>query len=150
MQVDLSASNVTELRDELFSLSAQFKTDVTIQAHSIHRTNKRLVIFDMDSTLIQCEVIDEIARESNILKEVATITESAMRGEIDFTESLTARVKLLKGTKVAVLETVRKRILFTEGARELTRVLKGLGVKMGVVSGMSCLTLTSRGIHAAC
>jgi phosphoserine phosphatase len=91
----------------------------------------------MDSTLIQCEVIDEIARESNILAEVAEITERAMRGDLDFTESLKARVLLLKGTPTDVLATVRKRIEFTEGAREITRILRILGVKMGVVSGIS-------------
>jgi HAD superfamily phosphoserine phosphatase-like hydrolase len=135
MKIAIPESSLVELRSELFTLSSTFKADVNLQPSSIHRKNKRLVIFDMDSTLIRQECIDEIAREANILKSVADITERAMNGELDFTESLHARVALLKGVGVDVLEVVKGRIEFTEGAREVTRILKILGVKMGVVSG---------------
>ncbi|KAJ1559872.1 hypothetical protein HK096_010804 [Nowakowskiella sp. JEL0078] len=89
----------------------------------------------MDSTLIQQEVIDEIADIAGVVEKVSKITEAAMNGEIDFKESLKRRVVLLEGTSATVFETVKKRITFTPGALELCRALKRLGVKLAVVSG---------------
>ncbi|OZJ01716.1 hypothetical protein BZG36_05312 [Bifiguratus adelaidae] len=109
--------------------------DVNWQLDNVFRSHKRLAVFDMDSTLIQQEVIDEIARDAGIVDKVAAITESAMNGEIDFKESLKRRVALLEGTSVAVLERVRERITFTPGARELCKALKKLGYKLAVISG---------------
>ncbi|KAJ3282830.1 hypothetical protein HK104_010690 [Borealophlyctis nickersoniae] len=123
------------LRAQLFQLSATHHTDVALQPNDVFRKNKRLVIFDMDSTLIQQEVIDEIAKHAGVVGEVARITELAMNGEIDFKESLRRRVNLLKGTPVDVLQTVKSQLTFTEGAHFLCRALKRLGFKLAVISG---------------
>ncbi|KAJ3201554.1 hypothetical protein HDU82_008026 [Entophlyctis luteolus] len=101
--------------------------NIVVQKDSVFRRNKRLVVFDMDSTLIEQEVIDEIARCCGLVDKVAKITESAMNGEIDFKESLARRVGLLKGAPVSVLDTVREKITFTPGAKELCKVLRTLG-----------------------
>ncbi|KAI8099858.1 HAD-like domain-containing protein [Halteromyces radiatus] len=123
------------LRKELIELSASFGSDVALQPDDVFRKNKRLVVFDMDSTLIQQEVIDEIARYAGVVDKVAAITEAAMNGEIDFKESLRRRVALLNGTSVSVIEDVKKILTFTEGARFLCRALKKLGFKLAVISG---------------
>ncbi|KAJ3350295.1 hypothetical protein HDU83_009766 [Entophlyctis luteolus] len=109
--------------------------NIVVQKDSVFRRNKRLVVFDMDSTLIEQEVIDEIARCCGLVDKVAKITESAMNGEIDFKESLARRVGLLKGAPVSVLDTVREKITFTPGAKELCKVLRTLGCKLAVISG---------------
>ncbi|KAI9326892.1 HAD-like domain-containing protein, partial [Obelidium mucronatum] len=100
--------------------------NVAIQLDSVYRRHKRLVVFDMDSTLIEQEVIDEIARCCGVVDQVAAITESAMNGEIDFKESL---------ARLSVLETVRAKITFTPGVRDLCKVLKRLGFQLAVISG---------------
>jgi len=128
-------ADMDTFRKELFTLSVAQGTDVAIQPYDVFRKNKRLVIFDMDSTLIQQEVIDEIARHAGIMGEVARITESAMNGEIDFKESLRQRVALLKGTPVSVLDTIKSALVFTEGAHYLCATLKKLGYKLAVISG---------------
>ncbi|TPX71811.1 phosphoserine phosphatase [Spizellomyces sp. 'palustris'] len=122
-------------RATLFQMSSEHGTDVALQPNDIYRKHKRLVIFDMDSTLIQQEVIDEIAKHAGVVAEVAKITESAMNGEIDFKESLRRRVGLLKGTPANVLEHVKTQLTFTEGAHFLCRALKRLGFKLAVISG---------------
>ncbi|KAK9768785.1 Phosphoserine phosphatase [Basidiobolus ranarum] len=123
------------LRVQLFQLSLSHGTDVAMQPYDVFRRNKRLVVFDMDSTLIQQEVIDEIAKHAGVVDRVATITELAMNGEIDFKESLRRRVELLKGTSVSVLDTVKATLTFTEGARDLCKALKKIGLKLAVISG---------------
>ncbi|KAF9437355.1 hypothetical protein BGZ76_001072 [Entomortierella beljakovae] len=127
--------NMDKFREELFQLSAAHGTDVALQPYDVFRKHKRLVVFDMDSTLIQQEVIDEIARHAGVMEKVSEITEAAMNGEIDFKESLKRRVALLKGTPVAVLETVRDQLTFTEDALYLCRALKKIGFKLAVISG---------------
>ncbi|KAI9599018.1 HAD-like domain-containing protein [Syncephalis fuscata] len=127
--------DLVALREKLFQLSTQHATDVALQQHNVFRRNKRLVVFDMDSTLIQQEVIDEIARHAGVMDKVAAITEAAMNGEIDFNESLRRRVALLKGTPTSVLAQVRDQLTFTEGAHYLCRALKRLGFKLAVISG---------------
>ncbi|KAI8981032.1 HAD-like domain-containing protein [Pilobolus umbonatus] len=127
--------NMDALRTELIALSTSFNTDVALQRDDVYRKNKRLVVFDMDSTLIYQEVIDEIARHAGVVDQVAAITEAAMNGEIDFKESLRRRVALLKGTSVTVLENVKQILTFTEGARFLCHALKKLGFKLAVISG---------------
>ncbi|KAM3583001.1 Phosphoserine phosphatase [Umbelopsis sp. WA50703] len=123
------------MKKQLIELSRSFGTDVAMQNDNVFRKNKRLVVFDMDSTLIQQEVIDEIARHAGVMTKVAAITEAAMNGEIDFKESLRRRVALLQGTSVEVLNTVRDNLTFTEGAKFLCRALKRLGFKLAVISG---------------
>ncbi|OMH81583.1 putative ABC transporter ATP-binding protein [Zancudomyces culisetae] len=127
--------DIEALRLDLFQLSSEHFTDVAFQPDNVFRRQKRLVVFDMDSTLIQQEVIDEIARHAGIVEKVSEITELAMRGMIDFKESLARRVKLLEGTPVEVLELVRKQLQFTEGAHFLCRALKSAGFKLAVISG---------------
>ncbi|KAI8802637.1 HAD-like domain-containing protein [Cladochytrium replicatum] len=109
--------------------------DATLQSENVFRKAKRLVVFDMDSTLIEQEVIDEIAKFSGVVDQVAKITESAMNGEIDFSESLRRRVGLLKGTPSNVLDRVREIIRFKPGVVDLCKALKRLGIKMAVISG---------------
>ncbi|KAF0513122.1 phosphoserine phosphatase serb [Gigaspora margarita] len=130
-----SETDLERLRQELFQLSINHRTDVALQPFNVFRKHKRLVVFDMDSTLIQQEVIDEIARMAGVVNEVAAITEAAMNGEIDFQESLRRRVSLLKGTSVDVLQSIKKKLIFTEGAHLLCKALKKVGFKLAVISG---------------
>ncbi|RUS14261.1 HAD-like domain-containing protein [Endogone sp. FLAS-F59071] len=127
--------DMEQLREKLFDLSRGHGTDVALQLNDVFRKNKRLVVFDMDSTLIQQEVIDEIAKHAGVVGEVAKITEAAMNGDLDFKESLRRRVALLRGTNVDVLETIKVNLTFTEGARFLCHALKKIGFKLAVISG---------------
>jgi phosphoserine phosphatase SerB len=109
--------------------------DVAVQEDDIFRRNRRLILFDMDSTLIQCEVIDELAKKAGVGKQVAEITESAMRGEIDFQESFRQRMRLLKGMDESVLQGIADTLPVTEGAPRLISNLRRLGYKVGILSG---------------
>jgi phosphoserine phosphatase len=109
--------------------------DIAFQKDDIFRRNRRLVVFDMDSTLIEAEVIDELAKEAGVGEQVIEITEAAMRGEIDFNESFRRRVALLKGLDASVLERIAERLPLTEGATELVGHLKALGFKTAILSG---------------
>jgi phosphoserine phosphatase len=123
------------LRRELLDLSARGQVDIGFQAEGLYRRAKRLVVFDMDSTLIQNEVIDEFARERGVYERVAAITEEAMRGRLDFQESLTRRVRELQGLTLNEIENVAARLQLTPGAEELVRILKRLGYKTAIISG---------------
>jgi phosphoserine phosphatase len=123
------------LRASIMSLTQQHPIDLAWQRDSVYRRMRRLVAFDMDSTLIQHEVIDELAREAGVYDRVAAITESAMRGELDFRQSLTQRVALLKGLDVAILSRVADRLRLTEGAERLVSALKRFGYKTAILSG---------------
>ncbi len=123
------------MRASFLSIANQRNMDIGFQKDSIFRRNRRLVVFDMDSTLIQSEVIDELAREAGVAGEVEAITERAMRGELDFNESFRARVALLKGLDESVLESVQERIPLTEGAERLIGTLKALGYRTAILSG---------------
>jgi phosphoserine phosphatase len=100
-----------------------------------YRKNKRLIFFDMDSTLVDMEIIDEMALRAGVHREVARITEKAMRGDLDFEESLIQRVALLKGLQMGELEEIRSGMRLSEGVEELVATLKWLGYKLGVVTG---------------
>jgi phosphoserine phosphatase len=113
----------------------EWNVECVFQADTIHRRYKRLAVFDMDSTLIQQEVIDEIASLIGVEKEVSAITAAAMNGELDFEASLRARCKLLKGVPSTVFETLKPRITLNEGVKELITALKRLGFKTAVLSG---------------
>lgn len=128
-------ADLGELRRNLLELSQAMDVDVAYQEDTIFRRHRRLVVFDMDSTLIEAEVIDELAREASVGEEVAAITESAMRGDIDFRESFVRRVALLKGLDASVLERVATRLRLTEGAEDLIRILKKLGYRTAILSG---------------
>jgi phosphoserine phosphatase len=118
---------------ELAMSSSAF--DVALQRESLYRRSKRLVVMDMDSTLIRIEVIDELARAHGVGEQVARITERAMHGEMDYDESLRQRVALLKGLDVKVLHGIAANLPLTEGAQTLIRVLKRLGYRTAILSG---------------
>jgi phosphoserine phosphatase len=124
-----------QLKNALLELSSQYDIDVAYQEDSIFRRNRRLVVFDMDSTLIDAEVIDELAIEAGVGEQVAAITEAAMQGEIDFKQSFTQRMALLKGLDTSVLQSVAERLRLNEGAEHLISTLKKLGYKTAIVSG---------------
>ena len=120
---------------KLLEIEEQFSVDICFEDREFKVSDFSLIVFDMDSTLINCEVIDELAREVNMQNEVAEITESAMRGELDFGESLHQRLSLLKGAPSSVLLKVLDRIDFNPGAKRLISRLKSLGYKTAIISG---------------
>lgn len=124
-----------EVRTKLAALTDDAEIDIAFQHDSVFRRNRRLVAFDMDSTLIQGEVIDELAREAGVGEQVQAITESAMRGELDFQASFRRRVALLKGLPESALQNVIDRIPLTDGAERLVSTLKTLGYKTAILSG---------------
>ncbi|KAE8151899.1 HAD-like domain-containing protein [Aspergillus avenaceus] len=121
--------------ESIWRFEREWNVEVVLQKESVFRRHKRLVVFDMDSTLIQNEVIDEIARFIGVEKEVSEITERAMNGELDFSASLRERVGLLKGVPADVFEKLKSVITISPGARELCKALKNLGCKLAVLSG---------------
>lgn len=131
----LSSEERQSLQKELMSLSADTGLDFSFQKDDMYRRMRRLICFDMDSTLIQAECIDELARRHGVYDEVAAITASAMRGEIDFRESFTRRVALLKGLNVSVMQEIAENLPVTEGTDRLMSVLKTCGYKIAILSG---------------
>jgi phosphoserine phosphatase len=127
--------DVDRMRTHLVAASAAHGIDVAVQRESLGRRAKRLVVMDVDSTLIQDEVIELLAAAAGCGAEVADITDRAMRGELDFTDSLTERVAKLAGTPVEVVDRVRGTVRLTPGARTFVRTLKRLGYTVAVVSG---------------
>jgi phosphoserine phosphatase len=137
--VELSArgslDNPAVVRREFLKLASELNIDIAYQEHNVFRRNRRLVAFDMDSTLIEAEVIDELAKAAGVGEQVAAITELAMQGEIDFDESFAQRVALLKGLDESVLEGIAQELRLTEGAEELIATIKKLGYKTAILSG---------------
>ncbi|MGA1226251.1 MAG: phosphoserine phosphatase SerB [Tamlana sp.] len=127
--------NKVELTEKFMQISRDLDVDIAFQEDNIYRRNRRLVCFDMDSTLIQTEVIDELAELAGVGKQVKAITESAMQGEIDFNESFEKRMKLLKGLSEEVLHNVAVNLPITKGARRLIDTLKSYGFKTAILSG---------------
>ncbi|WP_116367967.1 phosphoserine phosphatase SerB [Parahaliea mediterranea] len=122
-------------RSDLLELAASLDVDLALQQDNMFRRHRRLVAFDMDSTLIEAEVIDELAREAGVGEQVAAITERAMRGELDFSESFRARVALLQGLPEEALATIAGRLKITEGAEHLISTLRRLGYRTAILSG---------------
>ncbi len=122
------------LKDELMKM-AELGVDISFQKDDLYRRSRRLICFDMDSTLINTEVIDELAERAGVGDQVRAITESAMRGEIDFTESFTRRVALLKGLDESVMEEIANNLPYNEGLEQLMTVLKRVGYKTAILSG---------------
>ena len=127
--------NVQDMTGKLLSISSDFGVDIAVQKEDIFRRSKRLVVMDMDSTLIQVEVIDELAKAAGHGEEVSGITSKAMNGELSFNESLNKRVELLRGLDENVLDEIYHNIPFTPGAKKLVKILKKLGYKTAVISG---------------
>ncbi len=123
------------LRAALFKIHQETGIDISFYVDDIYRHSRRLVVFDMDSTLIQGEAIDELARMAGVGEQVAQITADGMLGKIDFKESLVQRVALLEGMDADVLSAVAQNLVLTEGAERVTRKLKQLGYKIGIISG---------------
>jgi phosphoserine phosphatase len=127
--------DLSSLRDRVLSLSGELGVDIGLQEETPYRRHRRLIAFDMDSTLIQTEVIDNLAAMAGVGREVAAVTEAAMRGELDFAQSLEQRVHLLKGLEVRALDWVAASLPLTQGAQRLVTNLKALGYKIAILSG---------------
>jgi len=123
------------MQSRFLQLSTELGMDISFQKDDMFRRSRRLICFDMDSTLIETEVIDELAERAGVGAEVRAITESAMRGEIDFAESFRRRVAMLKGLDESVMADIAERLPFTEGLDRLMHVLKRLGFKTAILSG---------------
>ena len=124
-----------KMKADFMEISKRIGFDIAFQEDNAFRRNRRLICFDMDSTLIQTEVIVELAKYAGVEKEVSDITESAMRGEIDFKESFRRRIKLLNGIDESVLDDIARKLPMTEGADRLIRTLKRFGYKVAILSG---------------
>lgn len=130
-----SASSLGRLKQQIMVKSHELNIDLALQKMEAYRKNKRLIFFDMDSTLVDMEIIDEMARRAGVYREVSRITEKAMRGDFDFEESLIQRVALIKGLTVSELTEIRDNMRLSQGVEELTTTLRWLGYKLGVITG---------------
>lgn len=125
----------SSMRAQFLQVANDLGVDIAFQEDNVYRRTRRLVCFDMDSTLIEAEVIDELAAAAGVGEQVAEITERAMQGELDFIQSFEQRVSLLKGLRGDVLQGIAERLPVTEGAERLIRNLKALGYKTAILSG---------------
>ena len=135
IEMEVSGGDPVLLRSDLAEAAAAQGVDVAVQRGGLHRRALRLIVMDVDSTLIRDEVIDLLAARAGCAEEVAKVTAAAMRGELDFAASLRERVGLLAGLPAGVLDEVRGELRLTAGAETLIRTLRGLGYKSGIVSG---------------
>jgi phosphoserine phosphatase len=135
IEMDVSGADPDVLRAELNAQAARLQVDVAVQRSGLYRRAKRLVVMDVDSTLVRGEVIEMLAERAGHAAEVAAITQAAMRGELDFEQSLRERVALLEGLPASALTEVRESLVLTPGARTLVRTLKRLGYLVAIVSG---------------
>lgn len=135
IEFQVSGADLARLRTVLAAESARQRVDVAVQPMGLHRLGRRLVVMDVDSTLVQGEVIDLLAEHAGVGAQVSALTDSAMRGELDFETSLRERVQLLKGVSADALDVVYDELPLAPGARTLVRVLKRLGYRFAIVSG---------------
>lgn len=135
IEMAVSGADSQAMRAALAAEAAVQQVDVAVQRSGLHRRAKRLIVMDVDSTLIQNEVIELLAKHAGCLDEVSRVTEEAMRGELDFAQSLVRRVSLLEGLSEEIFEKVSKELVLTPGARTLVRTLKRLDYRFAVVSG---------------
>ncbi len=135
IRMHLSDADAGVLRPALASAAARLGVDVAVEAAGLHQRARRLVVMDVDSTLVQGEVIEMLAAHAGVESEVAQVTEAAMRGDLDFAESLRARVALLEGLSATAIDEVRQALVLTPGARTLVRTLKRLDYLVAIVSG---------------
>jgi phosphoserine phosphatase len=123
------------LREKLRGVGERIGMDIVVQPESAARMRKRLVVFDMDSTIVDAEIIDELAKACGVGKQVSDITARGMEGKLDFEQSLRERVRMLKGLPVETLAEIRDNMKLTPGSEELLRTLKGMGFKLALISG---------------
>lgn len=128
-------ADADQVRADLLEISTELDVDIAIQEDNLYRRNRRLVAFDMDSTLIEAEVIVELAKAAGVGDKVEEITEAAMRGELDFNQSFAARMALLEGLDESVLQGIAENLVITEGAERLVAFLKKMGYKTAILSG---------------
>ena len=151
-ELRVSGADPERVRAEVTAAGSAARVDVAVQRETLGRRAMRLVAFDVDSTLIQGELIDEVAKEAGCGTEVAAITEAAMAGELDFEDALRARVALLKGLDATVLDRIAAEVPFTPGARTLVTTLKRLGFTVVAFSGgfstMTAIVGERLGLHA--
>jgi phosphoserine phosphatase len=131
----IAAADANRMKRRIMAKSRELNVDLSFQTLSAHRKNKRMICFDMDSTLVDMEGIDEMARKAGVHREVARITEKAMRGDLDFEESLRQRVAMLNNLAWDDLIDIRDHMILSEGAAELLITLKWLGYQVGILSG---------------
>lgn len=135
MSVDLRDALFHDLRKEISEVAKRVGMDIIAQPESIFKKRRKVIVFDMDSTIVDGEIIDEMATLAGVGKKVTAITEKGMRGEIDFSESLRTRVSFLKGLRIKSLESIAKTIRFTKGSEELVAALKEMGFRVALISG---------------
>lgn len=135
MLIDSKSSNLSELREKLRDVGDKLDIDIIVQPESIFRWRKRLIVFDMDGTIVDGEIIDELAKAAGVGEEVMKLTNKGMKGKIDFEESLRKRVNLLKGLPVDVLDEIKNNMRLTPGSEELINSLKSMGYKLALISG---------------
>ena len=137
MILDISDSklSISSLRENLEKTGGEIGLSLVMQPKYVHDMQKRLIVFDMDNTLVSGEIIDEMAEAAGVHHRVKQLTSKAMHGEISFEEALRERVLLLKGAKIEILESISKTIIFTPGAKELIQSLKTMGYKLALISG---------------
>ena len=127
--------DLQKMKSDFIRISGECDLDIAVQEDNVFRRNRRLICFDMDSTLIQTEVIDELARRAGVGEQVSAITASAMRGEIDFRQSFLKRISLLKGLDEGVMKEIAENLPVTEGAARLFKTLKRYGYRTAILSG---------------
>jgi len=135
VEMEVSGAPAAELRARLALAAATLGVDVAVERSGLHRRAKRLVVLDVDSTLVQGEVIEMLAEYAGCGAEVAAVTEAAMRGELDFADALRSRVALLEGVEASALDAVRRDVRLAPGARTFVRTLKRLDFRLAIVSG---------------
>jgi phosphoserine phosphatase len=135
MWVDLREANFSSLRTELSEVARRTGMDIIIQPESTFKKRKKVIVFDMDSTIVDGEIIDEMARLAGVGKKVAAITEKGMRGKIDYAQSLRTRVSFLKGLNIKSLSLLARTIKLSKGSEELILALKEMGFRIGLISG---------------
>jgi phosphoserine phosphatase len=135
VELEVSGVDPAELRTRLSVAASALGVDVAVERSGLQRRAKRLVVLDVDSTLVQGEVIEMLAARAGCAEPVAAVTEAAMRGDLDFAESLRERVRLLAGLDASALDDVRRELVLAAGARTFVRTLKRLDYKLAIVSG---------------
>ena len=133
--IDLREANFSLLRQDLATVAKKVGMDIIAQPEHIFQKRKKVIVFDMDSTIVEGEIIDEMARLAGVGKKVAVVTEKGMQGEIDFSESLRTRVSFLRGLRVKSLDSIAKSFKLTKGSEELIGALKEMGFKVALLSG---------------